>query len=81
MRTLAVQAAESSSPLVPAPVDALWFIGILVAAAAMVVALVAWSRNHRQGRSPFLELLVIVLLPLVGPVAYLVARRQASAKG
>lgn len=79
--TFVVQAAEASNPLVPGPVDVVGFVGFLAATVVMVVALVAWSRNHRQGRSPLLELLVIVLLPVVGPVAYLIAQRRVLVKG
>ncbi len=79
--TLVLQAPAASDPLVPGLVDVIGAVVSLAAVVMMVVALVAWTRNHRSDRSPLLELLMIVLMPVLGPVAYLVALRGVPAKG
>lgn len=57
------------------PYDLIWSVGTLVVLALTFAALVVWFRTRweRTGRA-ILALLVIVVLPVVGPAAFLASR-------
>jgi hypothetical protein len=57
------------------PYDLIWSAGALVAVALTLAALVVWFRTRweRTGEA-VLTLLVIVLLPILGPAAFLASR-------
>ena len=57
--------------MMPAAYDVLWSLTVLVALPLAVVALLRWRKAGL--RHPLLWLLVILLLPLLGPAVFLVA--------
>jgi hypothetical protein len=65
------------------PYDLIWSAGALVAVALTLAALVVWFRTRweRTGEA-VLTLLVIVLVPILGPAAFLASRgrRQVPAE-
>ena len=66
--------------LVPAAYDVVWSLVVVAHVVLLVAALVQWSRA-RAARAPqgdgLLDVLVIVLVPVLGPAAYLIGRRRA----
>ncbi|MEV0949820.1 hypothetical protein [Promicromonospora sp. NPDC050249] len=57
------------------PYDLIWSAGALVAVALTLAALVVWFRTRwEQTWEAVLTLLVIVLVPLLGPAAFLASR-------
>lgn len=67
-----------ASPLLPAGYDIAWAVLAVAGVAALFAALVVWFRDERRGGAKPLSLAVIVLLPVLGPTAYLVSRRGAA---
>lgn len=67
--------AGGYNPLLPAPYDVVWTVVTLGGLALLVVALRLWFRDGASSRDgALLEILVIVLVPVLGPVAYLLSR-------
>lgn len=64
------------NPLVPTAYDVGCTVLTVAALVLMVVALIAWFREHRAGWRGWGELAVIVLVPVVGALAYLISRRR-----
>lgn len=62
------------NPLIPEPIDIAWTVAVIVNLALVVAALVSLVRS-RGYRGKLLAVLLIVLLPLVGPVLSLVSTR------
>lgn len=63
------------TPLLPSTYDVVWSILAIVGIVLAVVALVRWVRQARSDLTGLLQLAVIIWLPLLGPVAYLLATR------
>lgn len=53
--------------------DVLWSGAFLLVVGTLIIALVRWFRTSTPALLAFVELLVIVLIPVLGPIAYLVA--------
>lgn len=67
---------SASSPLVPEPIDyALWGLTALAFVLA-IVALVLIARDEHTTKSGVVSLLVVLLLPLIGPIMYFVYRKR-----
>lgn len=62
------------NPLIPGPFDIAWTVAVIVNLALVVTALVSLGRS-RGYRGKLLALLLVFLLPLVGPVVALVSTR------
>lgn len=56
--------------------DAAWLLLVLVCAVTLFLAIRRWSQRRTGGLSALLELLLIVLIPLIGPCAYLMGTRR-----
>ena len=56
--------------------DVAWSALALAQVALLVGALARWSRMRASRGGGLLDLLMIVLLPIVGPAAYLVGTRK-----
>ena len=57
------------------PYDLIWSAGALVAVALTLAALVVWFRTGwEQAWEAVLTLLVIILVPVLGPAAFLASR-------
>jgi hypothetical protein len=68
-----------SQPLLLPPVYDIAFSAVVLAQLALLLAaLVQWFRARSTGEAGALELVAIVLVPVLGPVAYLLARRGAA---
>lgn len=63
------------NPLIPGPFDIAWTVAVIVNLALVVAALVSLVRS-RGYRGKLLSVLLIVLVPLVGPVVSLVSTRR-----
>ena len=66
------------NPLIPSGSDVLWALLFVLHVALVTVALVTLAKSARK-QLRLLLALVVVLVPLVGPVAYLVAERSSRA--
>lgn len=67
---------SASSPLEPEPVDyALWGLTALAFVLA-VAALVCIARDEHTTKSGVVSLLVVLLVPLLGPIMYFVYRKR-----
>lgn len=65
-----------NQPLVPIAYDIAWTIATFVSVVVLAIALTVWSRARRDGGGSVVDVLVIVLVPIIGPVAYLIDRSQ-----
>ena len=61
--------------------DVLWSGAFLLVVGTLIIALVRWFRTSTPALLAFVELLVIVLIPVLGPIAYLVATARRAAMG
>ncbi|MDT0166322.1 hypothetical protein Q9R32_12235 [Actinotalea sp. AC32] len=68
---------EGIELLVPAGYDVLWSAVVLANLVLLGAALVVWSRARVGGGGGLLDVLVIVLVPFLGPAAYLTGRALA----
>ncbi|RPF28213.1 hypothetical protein [Georgenia muralis] len=57
--------------------DFLWSVLALVAIALLVVALTRWFKAHPAGALAIVQVVAIVVLPIIGPTAYLLATSDA----
>lgn len=63
--------------LAPAGYDVLWTAAVLLLLALLGSALAVWVRRRRAGRSSVLELALILVVPVVGPLGYLTGEAVA----
>lgn len=63
--------------LLPAGYDVLWSLVTVGHVVLLAWALVVWSRARVSGGGGLVDVLVIVLLPVIGPAAYLTGRALA----
>ncbi len=63
------------TPLVPDAYDIAWTVMAVAALVLTGFALVLWFREHRNGWHGLLDVAVIVLVPVLGALAYLISRR------
>ncbi|MDR7382844.1 hypothetical protein [Promicromonospora iranensis] len=63
------------------PYDLIWTVGALLSLGLTFAALVVWFRTRwsRTGEA-VLTLLVILVVPILGPAAFLTARRRRPAQ-
>lgn len=68
------------NPLVPSGYDIVWSVIALIAAVLMVVALVSLARSTRRltSRQGLAWVLVVLLVPVAGPAAWLAIGRRAG---
>jgi hypothetical protein len=71
---MALRYAPTMNPLIPGPIDIALSIAVIVNLVLVVAALVSLARS-RGYRGKLLAVLLIVLLPLVGPVVSLLSTR------
>lgn len=64
-----------STTLLPATYDLLWTLAVVCALPLLVVALLRWRTTAL--RRPLLWLLVMLLLPVLGPVVFLLSAPRA----
>lgn len=64
----------SENPLLPAAYDIVWSCVVLLMIALLIWALIGIARSGIDPRVRLAWALVVVLLPLVGPICWLVAR-------
>ncbi|UVI37088.1 PLD nuclease N-terminal domain-containing protein [Brevibacterium spongiae] len=64
----------SENPLLPATYDILWSVGILVALALLVWALVGIAKSALDSNTKLVWVIIAFLLPLIGPICWLVIR-------
>jgi hypothetical protein len=72
------------NPLLPATYDVVWTVVLLSGLVLLAVTLRLWFRDGSSARDgAVLELLAIVLVPVLGPLAYLLirSRRRRDANG
>ena len=67
---------SASSPLVPEPIDYVFWGLTALAFVLAVVALVLSARDVHTTKSGVVSLLVVLLLPLIGPIMYFVYRKR-----
>ena len=60
--------------LLPAWYDVVWSIVALTSVGLFVAALTAWSKARHDRGGGVLDLVVLVMLPVIGPAAYLTGR-------
>ncbi|MBV0893893.1 PLDc N-terminal domain-containing protein [Microbacterium sp. NC79] len=71
---------ETINPLIPAGYDIAWSVAALVGVVLLVIALVSIGRDSSLTAGQRLVwVLLAIFLPVVGPVAWLVAGRRATA--
>jgi hypothetical protein len=64
------------------PYDLIWSVAALLVLALTFAALFVWFRTHwDRSWDALLALLVIVVLPVVGPAAFLASRGRRPARG
>lgn len=63
--------------LAPAGYDVLWTAAVLLLLALLVTALVVWARRRRAGRASLVELALVLVVPVVGPLGYLTGEALA----
>ena len=64
--------------LLPAAYDVAWSLVALAQVVLVLAALVQWFRARATGEAGLLELVAVVVVPVLGPLAYLLARRGAA---
>jgi len=71
---------ETVNPLVPAGYDVVWSAIALVAAVCAVVALVSlmWAARRLTATQALVWVLVVLLIPVAGPAAWLAVGRRAG---
>lgn len=71
---------ETINPLIPAGYDIAWSVAALVGVVLLVIALVSVGRDSSLTAGQRLVwVLLAIFLPVVGPVAWLLAGRRATA--
>jgi hypothetical protein len=68
----------SQDLLLPAAYDIAWSVVALAQVALVLAALVQWFRARPTGEAGPLDLVAIVVVPVLGPLAYLLSRRGAA---
>lgn len=69
-----------SHPFMPAMYDVVWSVTALGGLVLLAIALVRWFGSATSGLRSVAEVAVIVLLPILGPAAYLVATWSTTKK-
>lgn len=66
---------QEAISLVPAGYDIAFTVLALAALIALGAGLVVWFRDQRSLGEKFVALVLMLLIPLLGPVAYVIGRR------
>lgn len=66
---------------VPAIYDVVWSLVVVAHVVLLLLALARWSRVRASHGGGLVDVLVIVLVPVVGPAAYLWGRRGIDRPG
>lgn len=66
-----------SATFVPATYDAVYSLAVVVGLVLLLAALRYWFGAPSRGMRSVLEVLLIVFVPIIGPGAYLLARRDS----
>ena len=69
--------ASGAELFVPAGYDVLWSVVALVQVVLLATALTVWFRARHDRGGGLLDVLVILLVPVLGPAAYLAGRHLA----
>ena len=71
---------DTVNPLLPAGYDIVWSVVALVAAVLAIVALVSLMRSARRltATQALVWVLVVLLVPVAGPLAWLAVGRRAG---
>lgn len=68
----------SENPLLPAAYDVIWSGVVLVLVVLLIWAMVSIARSGLDPRVRLVWAIIVLLLPVVGPICWFVARPQKS---
>ena len=72
---------EAVNPLIPSGYDVVWSLIAIAALVLLIVALVSIGRSKALSpRQSLIWVLLAILVPVIGPTAWLVAGRRAAAR-
>ncbi len=71
-------ASSEFNPILPTNYDVLWGLAAALGAALFIVALVVWFADRSDTPRRVLDLAALVMIPVVGPAAFLAARLWRS---
>lgn len=71
----------SEHPLLPATYDIVWSGVVLLLIALLVWTLVSIARSGMDTPAKFAWVIIVFLLPLIGPICWLVARTKKEHSG
>ena len=66
----------TANPLLPTAYDIIWSVSVLVAVAMLAWTLVSIARSSMDSPAKLAWVLIVLLLPIIGPICWLVARPQ-----
>ena len=65
-----------ANPLLPTAYDIIWSVSVLVAVAMLAWTLVSIARSGMDSSAKLAWVLIVFLLPVIGPICWLVVRPQ-----
>ena len=68
----------SENPLLPAAYDVFWSGLVLLLVVLLIWAMVSIARSGLDARVRLVWAIIVLLLPVVGPICWLIARPQKS---
>ena len=68
----------SENPLLPAAYDVIWSGVVVLLVVLLIWAMVSIARSRLDPRVRLVWAMVLLLLPVVGPICWLIARPQKS---
>ena len=66
----------TANPLLPTAYDIIWSVSVLVAVAMLTWTLVSIARSGMDSSAKLAWVLIVFLLPVIGPICWLVVRPQ-----
>jgi tellurite resistance protein TehA-like permease len=66
----------TANPLLPTAYDIIWSVSVLVAVAMLAWTLVSIARSGMDSSAKLAWVLIVFLLPVIGPICWLVVRPQ-----
>ncbi|WP_228278190.1 PLD nuclease N-terminal domain-containing protein [Brevibacterium limosum] len=71
----------SENPLLPASYDVMWSGIVLLLVVLLIWAMVSIARSGLDPRVRLVWAIIVLLLPVVGPICWFIARSQKSDTG
>ena len=68
----------SENPLLPAAYDVIWSGVVVLLVVLLIWAMVSIARSRLDPRVRLVWAIIVLLLPVVGPICWLIARPQKS---